>query len=161
MSKLTKPFRNTSQGVQHVTQDSVSFDTNASNNTPMSPEHDAFNHNALETMIDKAVKSTQSINAAGICSPETHVHHNLPQGLERGDTCEIIPSQNIKPHGTAKNGIRIFRERSADESFLLSNRDAVEHFSVVIQNLAAIYSVALTSGECQDYGSRILPYLIY
>lgn len=142
MSKFTKPFRNTSQGTQHITQDSLSFDAN---NTPTSPEHDAFNHNALESMIDKAVKSTQSISSAGICSPETHVHHNLPQGLERGDTCEIIPSQNIKPHGIAKNGIRIFCERSADESFLQLNRDAVEHFSVVIQNLAAIFSVALSS----------------
>lgn len=150
MSKFTKPFRNTSQGTQHITQDSLSFDAN---NTPTSPEHDAFNHNALESMIDKAVKSTQSISSAGICSPETHVHHNLPQGLERGDTCEIIPSQNIKPHGIAKNGIRIFCERSADESFLQLNRDAVEHFSVVIQNLAAIFSVALSSGE---YDIRIL-----
>ena len=151
MSKLTKPFRNTTnQGTQHITQDSLSFDANASNDTPMSPESDAFNHNSLETMIDKAVQSTQSINSAGICSPETHVHHNLPQGLERGDTCEIIPSQNIKPHGIAKNGIRVFRETSVDDSFLTLNRDAVEHFSVVIQNLATIYRVALTSGECQD-----------
>jgi len=121
----------------------------ADSNRHSSPEHDASTQQSLEAMLNQAVQSSRSVDNAGIRSPETLVR-SLPQGLERGtDGCEVIPAQNIHPfkgpHGNYKsrNGIKVFSGASTAAPFLAQNFKAVEQFSIVIQNLAAVFKLHL------------------
>ena len=121
-------------------------------NTPSSPERDASTQQSLESMLNQAVQSSRSVDHAGVRSQETLLN-SLPQGLDRGeDGCEVIPAQNIQafqgPHGNYKsrNGIKIFSTTTSSGSLFLSqNFHQVERFSIVIQNLAKVFKLNLST----------------
>ena len=126
-----------------------SFSHNVDSNAPSSPEQDASTQNALENMLNSAVQSSQSVDNAGVRSPETLLR-SLPQGLDRKeDGCEVIPAQNLQPykgpHGDYKtrNGIKVFSGKDTAPSFLSQNFSAAERFSVVLQQLATVYKLHL------------------
>ena len=118
---------------------------------PKSPEIDKCTQKAMEAKIEQAVQSSRSVDTAALRSPETLLNH-LPQGLDRGEAgCDIMPAQNIQPfrgpHGDYKssNGIKVFCGASADPAFLSQNFNAVERFSIVIQNLATVYKLHIST----------------
>ena len=118
---------------------------------PKSPETDKFTQKAMEAKIEQAVQSSRSVDNAALRSPETLLNH-LPQGLDRGEAgCDIMPAQNIQPfrgpHGDYKsrNGIKVFCGASADPAFLSQNFNAVERFSIVVQNLATVYKLHIST----------------
>jgi len=121
-------------------------------NTPSSPERDASTQQSLESMLNQAVQSSRSVDHAGVRSQETLLN-SLPRGLDRGeDGCEVIPAQNIQafqgPHGNYKsrNGIKIFSTTTSSGSLFLSqNFHQVERFSIVIQNLAKVFKLNLST----------------
>jgi len=121
-------------------------------NTPSSPERDASTQQSLESMLNQAVQSSRSVDHAGVRSQETLLN-SLPQGLDRGECgCEVIPAQNILafqgPHGNYKsrNGIKIFSTATGSGSLFLSqNFHQVERFSIVIQNLAKVFKLNLST----------------
>ena len=121
-------------------------------NTPSSPERDASTQQSLESMLNQAVQSSRSVDHAGVRSQETLLN-SLPQGLDRGeDGCEVIPAQNLQafqgPHGNYKsrNGIRLFATTTSSGALFLSqNFHQVERFSIVIQNLAKVFKLNLST----------------
>jgi len=148
MGKMLKGFHSHGNGGKRIIQDQgQNFSHTANSNTPSSPENDASTQNSLESMLNQAVQSSRSVDNAGVRSPETLLQ-SLPQGLERGSNgCEVIPAQNIQPfqgpHGNYKtrNGVKVFSAASSAPSFLSQNFNAVERFSIVIQNLANVYKL--------------------
>jgi hypothetical protein len=87
----------------------------------------------MEDMLKKKLDGSSRVNAKGVDSPET-VLSSIPEGLEQGSSCEVIPSHALKPlrgqyrTGKTANGIRVFSSRNKPESeaFLLENFHAVD-----------------------------------
>lgn len=113
---------------------------------------DAQSHNHLEAMLQNAVKSASHVNAQGVHSHETTLT-SIPDGLDRGETCELLPGHSLQPFagptGTFKthNGIRVFSSRGVLESeeFLQQNQTTVESFSLVIERMCSIYGLPLAT----------------
>ena len=140
------------KGHQACVHESSRIGAPNTSNTPSSPERDASTQQSLESMLNQAVQSSRSVDHAGVRSQETLLN-SLPQGLDRGeDGCEVIPAQNIQafqgPHGNYKsyNGIKIFSTTTSSGSLFLSqNFHQVERFSIVIQNLAKVFKLNLST----------------
>lgn len=115
------------------------------------PEVEAMNHENMEKMLQHSVKESSKVDPNGVCSPETQM--SLPEGLNRGSTCEVIPAQRLKPftrvnkRGETHNGLRIFssRKNPSSEEFLSAHFDAAESFAVVLERLCGVYDLPLTS----------------
>ena len=119
---------------------------------PVAPQMDASSYSRMEYMLKKQVEGSSKVNAKGVNSPET-ILSSIPEGLERGSSCEVIPSHALKPFsgqyqtGKAANGIRVFSSRNQPESeaFLLENFHAVDSFADVLQKLCTVYSLDLNT----------------
>jgi hypothetical protein len=119
---------------------------------PVPPQLDATSHSSMEEMLKKQVDASSKVNAKGVSSPET-VLSSIPEGLERGSSCEVIPSHALKPFsgqyrtGKTANGIRVFSSRTHPESeaFMSENFHAVDSFSDVLQKLCTVYSLDLNT----------------
>ena len=123
---------------------------NYNSNVPVPPERDASSHAGLEQLLKNTIGQSSKVNEHGIQSaPQTQV--SIPEGLDRGDACEVIPGQNLKPFtrrlvdGKTHNGIRVFSARQFPESerFLESNLDVVESFAVVLERIARLFELRL------------------
>jgi len=119
---------------------------------PVSPQTDVASHSRMEDMLKKQVQDSTKVSSKGVSSPET-ILSSIPEGLERGSSCEVIPSHALKPcsgqyrTGKSANGIRVFSSRNhpESESFLLENFHAVDTFADVLQKLCAVYSLDLST----------------
>ncbi|GKY92960.1 hypothetical protein MPSEU_000264800 [Mayamaea pseudoterrestris] len=113
---------------------------------------DAKSHENLGRMLQNAINSSSQVNIDGFHSHDQQLT-SIPQGLDRGETCELVPGHSIKPYsgprgtGMTANGIRIFsaRESMESESFLLTNDGAIESFGVVLERLCGIFGLSRTS----------------
>lgn len=122
-----------------------------SKNSPVSPAVDAQGHENMERLLESAVKSSNSVNANGVKSPE--VNMSVPEGLDKGSTCEVIPGNDLKPYlgisanGDTHNGIKVFsaRKHPSSEDFITKNIDAVESFAVVLERLCRIFDLPLST----------------
>jgi len=116
-----------------------------------SPQADASSHSNMEKMLQNTIGQSNRVNQSGINSPE--VHAAIPEGLDRGNACEVVPGQHLKPftsmnaNGHTHNSIRVFSAKlhPSSEDFLRSNFDAVESFAVVLERLSRVYDLPLQS----------------
>jgi hypothetical protein len=113
---------------------------------------DTQSHDNLGRLLQNAISSSSQVNKSGIHSPNQQLT-SIPQGLDRGETCEMIPGHSLKPFpgprstGMTSNGIRIFsaREIPESETFLRQNDDAIESFALVLERLCTVYGLSRTS----------------
>jgi hypothetical protein len=113
-------------------------------NKEIQPKDDPILQENMEKMLKETVKTSPNVDARGLQSPEQSL--NIPEGLDHGSSCEVIPSQNIKPFtgrngkSTAHNGIKLFyySKLPSSEEFLSVHSDAVESFAVVLERLCTV-----------------------
>jgi len=116
----------------------------------IAPKDDADLHTNMERMLQKKVQNSPQVDARGVKSPETSI--SIPEGLDLGSSCEVVPSQDIAPfvgeNGKSKshNGIKLFyyRKDQSSKNYLRVNYDAVESFAVVLERLCNVFGLPLT-----------------
>jgi hypothetical protein len=119
---------------------------------PVSPAVDAQSQNQLDKMLQNTVSASSNVNRQGVEAQETPLTA-IPEGLDRGETCEAIPGQSLKPFpgprgsATTQNGIRVFSSRTTpvSEVFLTEHQSSVESFSIVLQRLCSVFALKLGS----------------
>jgi len=117
----------------------------------VSPKDDAILHSNMEKMLEKKIQDSQSVDSRGVKSQEQSI--SIPEGLDHGSTCEIVPSQDIAPFvgqngkSQSHNGIKLFyfRKDQSSKNFMHLNYDAVECFAVVLGRLTTVFGLPLTS----------------
>lgn len=120
-------------------------------NSAISPETDSTSQHNLERMLKQTVNTSKGVDPSGVASEDKNI--SIPEGLDKGDTCEAIPGQDLEPFlgvnakGQTHNGIKVFSARKHSEShdFLLSNTDVVESFAVVLERLCDVFNLELNS----------------
>ena len=120
---------------------------------PKSPETDALAHKNMERQLEQGVKQSSQVTSNGIQSEERHT--SIPEGLDHGKTCEVIPGQDLIPYvnktnnkSETHNGIKIFsaRKHPASADFLRDNFDCIESFAVILEHIAvSVYGLQLSS----------------
>jgi hypothetical protein len=119
---------------------------------PVSPAVDLSSQNQLDKMLQNTVSASSKVNRQGVEAQETALT-SIPEGLDRGETCEVIPGQSLKPFpgptGSAmtQNGIRVFSSHTtpASEVFLAEHQSALESFSLVLERLCSVFGLKLGS----------------
>lgn len=118
---------------------------------PASPAQDASSQASLERMLQQKVAQAANVGSNEVNSPET-LSTSVPADLDRGDTCEVIDGQNLRPfteyrNGVTAGGIRIFasKREPASVDFLAQHSGAVEAFGAVLTQLAHVYDLPLAS----------------
>jgi len=110
---------------------------------------DAQSQSNLEQMLEQSVKASASVNSRGVQSEETHLTSSaIPEGLDRGETCEVMPGHSLKPFdGKTYKGIRVFSSRGNPESetFLMQHPDAIERFANVLAGLCSVFGLKTSS----------------
>jgi len=125
---------------------------NGRDENPKSPEMEALNHHTMEKQLEQQIKQSAKVDASGI-NAEERLEEHIPEGLDHGNSCEVIPGQHLKPFtnhsGKAEthNGIKVFSalKHPSSEGFLQANSDAVESFAVVLEHLAYVFGLKLSS----------------
>ena len=118
---------------------------------PVSPISDTQSQTGLERMLEQAVRGSTQVSQQGMDSGPTTVPPNTPEGLDRGETCKIMPGHTLKPFlgsrgdGKTINGIRVFSSIDSSVAFLRANEDTTESFSLVLARLADVYGLQVTS----------------
>lgn len=118
-------------------------------NTPVAPEIDASGHHNMEKLLENTVKASRHVDPSGVQSPEVNI--SIPEGLDKGHTCEVIPGHDLSPflgvneNGETHNGIKVFSARKHPSSldFLKEHVDALESFAVVLERLCGIFGLSL------------------
>lgn len=118
-------------------------------NAPIPPEVDASGHDNMEKMLQNTVQASRNVDPNGVTAPE--VNMSIPEGLDKGQTCEVIPGHDLKPFfglnekGETHNGIKVFsaRKHPSSHSFLEGHIDAVESFAVVLERLCGVFGLSL------------------
>ena len=118
---------------------------------PVAPEADAAAQSNMEKMLTQTVSQSSRVNSSGVASNDKQI--SIPEGLDRGQSCEAIPGQNLKPflgpqqNGATHNGVLVFSARlhPSSEEFLRSHYDVVESFAVVIERLCIVYELPIKS----------------
>jgi len=117
-------------------------------NDSVVPADDAKLHTNMEDILKRKVQSAaRSVDAKGVVSQEVSI--NIPEGLDHGSSCEVIPSQDITPFigangkSESHNGIKIFsyRKDPTSNNYLRMNLDAVECFAVVLERLCVVFEL--------------------
>lgn len=119
---------------------------------PVSPAVDAQSQNQLDKMLQNTVSASSNVNRQGVEAEETALT-SIPEGLDRGETCEAIPGQSLKPFpgpkgsATTQNGIRVFSSRTTpvSEVFLAEHQRSLESFSFVLERLCSVFGLKLGS----------------
>jgi hypothetical protein len=119
---------------------------------PVSPAVDAQSQNQLDKMLQNTVSASSNVNRQGMEAPETALT-SIPEGLDRGESCEAIPAQSLKPFpgprgsATTQNGIRVFSSRTTpvSEVFLAEHQSSLESFSLVLERLCSVFGLKLGS----------------
>lgn len=115
------------------------------------PKDDAILHSNMERILQKKVQNSPQVGAKGIKSSERLI--SIPEGLDHGNSCEVVPSQDIAPfvgkNGKfeSHNGIKLFyfRKDQSSKDYMNVNYDAVESFAVVMERLCNVFELRLTS----------------
>jgi len=117
-------------------------------NDSVVPADDAKLHTNMEDILKRRVQSAaRSVDAKGVVSQEVSI--NIPEGLDHGSSCEVIPSQDITPFigangkSESHSGIKIFsyRKDPTSNNYLRMNLDAVECFAVVLERLCVVFEL--------------------
>jgi len=109
---------------------------------PVPPADDANTQDALDRMLENSVKTTTQVQQRDIDSHETKLT-SIPQELDQGESCEVIPGHSLKPflgplgNGRTHNGITVFSSKahSSSEEFLAENEMSLIFFAEVLENL--------------------------
>jgi len=121
----------------------------------VTPKDDAILHENLEKLLRNKVKQSPTVGSTGIQSEEQTIP--IPEGLDHGSSCEVVPAQHIKPFveangkSEAHNGIKIFAYAKGDKNtlssvdFLRKNIESVESFAVVLERLCLVFEIPLAS----------------
>jgi len=117
----------------------------------VAPKDDAILHRNMERMLQKKAQNSPQVDAKGIKSPEESI--SIPQGLDLGNTCEVVPSQDITPFlakngkSESHNGIKLFyfRKDQSSNNYMYANYDMVESFALVLERLCNVFGLRLTS----------------
>ncbi len=120
-------------------------------NSNVAPEDDARLQNSMERMLEKKVQSSAQVDAKGLKTSESVI--SIPEGLDHGNTCEVLPSQDIAPFvakngkSLSHNGIQLFyfRKDQSSKNFMSLHFDAVESFAVVMERLCNVFGLRLSS----------------
>ncbi|GAX11731.1 hypothetical protein FisN_7Lh108 [Fistulifera solaris] len=117
------------------------------NANPVPPIHDCSNHQGLQRLLQQTVRQSNQVSPHGIESAPTTLTSSLPEGLDRGDTCDVIPGQRLQAFGTTKNGLRVFswKDLVSSTQFLEQNQNVLDQFSIVLERLAGVYDLPLNS----------------
>jgi len=119
--------------------------------TPVTPAQDAQGHQNMEKVLQNAVKASNDVNPMGIKSSDVNL--SIPEGLDKGEACEAIPGQDLKPFlginskGVSHNGIKVFSNTKfpASQDFIANHIDAVESFAVVLERLCRVFELPLST----------------
>ena len=119
---------------------------------PVPPTTDATSYSNLERMLKNTVQQSADVNKRGIQSQDSTIT-SIPEGLDRGDKCEIIPGHSLKPfpgprgNGMTHNGIRLFSasHHPQSEEFMTRNVACVDSFGIVLERLCSVYDLKLSS----------------
>ena len=120
-------------------------------NAPVSAALDAQGHHNMEKLLQSTVKASNNVNPTGVRSPEVNL--SVPEGLDKGSTCEVIPGHDLKPFlgvtdkGVTHNGIKVFsaRKHSSSHDFIANHIDALESFAVVVERLCRVFELRLST----------------
>lgn len=120
-------------------------------NSSVAPGDDAVLYNNMERMLEKKVQNSPQVDAKGLKSPESVI--SIPEGLDHGNTCDVVPSQDITPFvgkngkSVSHNGIQLFyfRKDQSSRDFMALYSDAVESFAVVMERLCNVFGLRLMS----------------
>ena len=118
-------------------------------NRMSSPQADATNQSSWEKTLADQVKRSETVNSSGASSAERTI--NIPKELDRGSTCEVIPSQDLKAFSMSShkegthNKIKVFSagKHPSSEEFLRTHGDAVESFAVLLERLCTVFGLPL------------------
>ena len=120
---------------------------------PVPPASDAHSHDALDRMLENSVNTTSRVQQRDIDSAETKLT-SIPQELDLGEACEIIPGQSLKPfpgprgNGCTHNGIVVFSSKThlSSETFLAENEASLQLFADVLEGLCVgVFGLKLSS----------------
>jgi hypothetical protein len=117
----------------------------------VAPADDSILHANMERMLQRKIQRSPQVDAKGIKSPEEFI--SIPEGLDHGNTCEVVPSQDIAPFvakngkSESHNGIKLFyfRKDESSKNYMNANFDAVESFAVVMERLCHVFGLRLSS----------------
>jgi len=118
---------------------------------PASPAQDSSSQASLERMLQQKLSQAARVDSNEVNSPDT-ILTSVPAELDRGETCEVIDGQNLRPfteyrNGLTASGIRVFasKREAASTEFLSQQSAAVESFGAVLTQLAHVYELPLAS----------------
>lgn len=123
------------------------------NTAPVAPAVDASTQDSLEQMLESSVKSSARVQPKGIEYPESKLT-SIPQDLDRGETCEVIPGHSLKPflgpfgNGRTHNGIVVFSSKKhlSSAAFLEENEVSLKFFAEILENLCVkVFGLKLDS----------------
>jgi hypothetical protein len=143
---------NSGQGQQGVGPAGPSSGVRQEHANPVSPAVDLQSQNQLDKMLQNTVSASSKVNRQGVEAQETELT-SIPEGLDRGETCEVIPGQTLKPFpgprgsATTQNGIRVFSSHATpiSEVFLAEHQSSLESFSLVLERLCSVFGLKLGS----------------
>lgn len=127
--------------------------TSTEHRYPVSPAIDANTQSSLEKMLEHSVQTATQVQRDRIESPEATLT-SIPQELDRGETCEVLPGHSLKPflgprgHGKTRNGIQVFSatRHASSEQFLTENDASLELFANVLDLLCTgVFGLKLDS----------------
>lgn len=148
-----------SSGLGGTARDSVSgvlkpnVNMHEETTAPVAPAVDASTQESLERMLESSVKSSARVQPNGIDFPESKLT-SIPQDLDRGETCEIIPGHSLKPfqgpfgNGRTHNGIIVFSSKthSSSAAFLEENEVSLRLFAKILEHLSVnVFGLKLDS----------------
>jgi len=120
---------------------------------PVPPAADAHTQESLDRMLETSVNSTSRVQQRDIDNHESKLT-SIPQELDRGLTCEVIPGHSLKPfigprgNGKTHNGIVVFSSKAhaSSEIFLDENEVSLKFFAEVLENLCVkVFDLKLDS----------------
>lgn len=123
------------------------------NTAPVAPAVDANTQESLERMLESSVNTSASVQPKGIDFPESKLT-SIPQDLDRGETCEIVPGHSLKPflgpfgNGRTHNGIVVFSSKThiSSAAFLEENEVSLKFFAEVLEHLCTkVFGLKLDS----------------
>lgn len=151
-------------GAKSFSEEGMAAPPTNESNKEVQPKDDPILQENMERLLQHKVRSSPSVDGRGLESGEQNI--SIPEGLDHGTSCEVIPSQNIKPfvcqNGTfaAHNGIKVFScsKVPSSEEYLRLHGDAVECFAVVLERLCNIvYGLPLQSVAICKFPTKGLP----
>lgn len=136
---------------RHETDTTSAPSTTRNDNIPVSPEVDVHGHSNMMKLLENTVRTSRNVDPNGVQSSEVNLA--IPEGLDKGPTCEVIPGHDLQPfvglneRGETHNGIKVFsaRKHPSSHDFLRGHVDALESFAVVVERLCGVFGLSLST----------------